>query len=280
MKNINILPNHLHSIFIGLMLGDGHINKSSPTSNSRFEMSFGKDRELFANWVGNLFKDYSNIPANAAEGATAPGDAATVHNESMTGSQVIKKVLVKNKNTNYYNFRFKTKSLPIFNYYHDIFYVTNNVTPGVWKCKKIIPHNIFDFMDPAVLAYLIMTDGNFDKLRNRVRIYTNGYSKVEVERLAEAIHLKLNIYVGVLLDRKDQWILTIGAKQLKLLREIVMPHFDPSMLYRIGWIHKQPVNYSFYFILYPYPCWIHKQPPCGRGPARDATLLILKIHTV
>jgi hypothetical protein len=31
------------------MLGDGHIYKSSPTSNSRFEMSFGKDRISFAN---------------------------------------------------------------------------------------------------------------------------------------------------------------------------------------------------------------------------------------
>ena len=39
-------------------------------------------------------------------------------------------------------------------------------------------------MDPTVLAYLIMTDGNFDKSRNRVRIYTNSYSKVEVTKLA------------------------------------------------------------------------------------------------
>ena len=67
-------------------------------------------------------------------------------------------------------------------------------------------------MNSTVLAYLIMTDGNFDKSRKRIRIYTNSYSKVEVERLAEVINLKLKIYVGVLHDRKDQWILTIGAK--------------------------------------------------------------------
>jgi hypothetical protein len=35
-------------------------------------------------------------------------------------------------------------------------------------------------------------------------------------------------------DRKDQWIITIGAKQLDLLRKIVLPHFHSSMLYRIG----------------------------------------------
>ena len=59
-RNVNILPDNLHYILIGLMLGDGYIYKTSPTSNSRFEMSFGKDRELFANWISNLFKDYSN----------------------------------------------------------------------------------------------------------------------------------------------------------------------------------------------------------------------------
>jgi hypothetical protein len=189
------------------MLGDGHLYKTSPTSNSRFEISFGKDRILFANWIGDLFKEYSNTGIKFIP----------VKGSSFLSLKV--------------NFRFKTKTLPIFNYYHKIFYEANNET---WKYKKIIPHNILDIMDSTVLAYLIMTDGNFDKSRNRVRIYTNSYSKAEVKRLALAIKTNLNISVGVLHDRKDQWILTIGAKQFKLLREIVSPHFEPSMLYRIG----------------------------------------------
>jgi LAGLIDADG DNA endonuclease family len=205
--NTNFLPENLHSILIGLMLGDGHLYKSSPTSNSRFEISFGKDRMLFANRIGKLFNEYSN-----------------------TGIRVIPV-----KGTSFFslkvNFRFKTKTLPIFNSYHNIFYEANNES---WKYTKIVPHNILDLMDSTVLAYLIMTDGNFDKARNRVRIYTNSYSKADVERLALAINTNLNIYVGVLHDRKNQWILTIGAKQLILLREIVSPHFEPSMLYRIG----------------------------------------------
>ena len=89
-------------------------------------------------------------------------------------------------------------------------------------------------MNPIVLAYLIMSDGNFDKSRNRIRIYTNSFTKQEVEILAESIKNKLGIYVGVLHDRKDQWIITIGAKQLELLRKLVLPYFEKSMLYRIG----------------------------------------------
>ena len=216
-----MLPSNLHSVFVGIMLGDGHLYKTSPTSNTRFEMSFGKDRELFANWIGSLFKNYSNT------------EIKKIQVKSQTDSQSLS-----------YNFRFKTKSLSVFNYYHNLFYIVKSeaqlaiITKDKERCgikyKKIVPHNIVDLMDPAVLAYMIMTDGNFDKLRNRVRIYTNSFTKVEVEKLAEAINLKLGIYAGVLHDRKDQWILTIGAKQLNLLRETVKPHFEPSMLYRIG----------------------------------------------
>lgn len=89
-------------------------------------------------------------------------------------------------------------------------------------------------MDPIVLSYLIMSDGNFDAGRNRVRIYTNSFTKTEVEILASAINDRIGIYTGVLHDRKDQYILTIGARQLSLLREKCQTHFEQSMLYRIG----------------------------------------------
>ena len=104
------------------------------------------------------------------------------------------------------------------------------------KYVKIIPKNIDDssLMNSIVLAYLIMTDGNFDKGRNRVRIYTNSYTKEEVERLALAINNNLGIYTGVLHDRNNKWILTIGAKYLNILRDNTSKHFHKSMLYRIG----------------------------------------------
>nr|YP_010714100.1 LAGLIDADG homing endonuclease [Fuscoporia gilva]WDD39663.1 LAGLIDADG homing endonuclease [Fuscoporia gilva] len=190
---------------IGIMLGDGFIYRSSTTSNSRFEMSFGSNYKQFAEYIGELFKDFLNTP--------------------------VKTILIKGKNKNYINYRLKTISLPVFNQYFEMFYIYN-----IEKNKnvKIIPKNISNLLNPVVLAYLIMTDGNFDKTRNRVRIYTNSYIKEDVERLAQAIRTKLGINAKVLHDRKDQWIITIGSKQLSLLREIVSPHFESSLLYRIG----------------------------------------------
>lgn len=204
-KNISMLPLQLHSILIGIMLSDGSLYKSSINANVRFEMSFGVKYKELAFHIGELFKEYMSNPVKSLE--------------------------IKGVKKTYTNYRLKTKTLTIFNSYHNMFYKLN---PETNKYTKIIPTNINDLMDPIVLAYLIQGDGNFDKSRNRVRIYTNSYQKSEVENLAKAINIKLNIYTATLLDRKDQWILTIGAKNLELLRKIVIPHFHPSMLYRVG----------------------------------------------
>lgn len=201
MKDNNtktILSQELNSILIGIMLSDGGLYRSSPTANVRFEMSFGEKYESLAFHIGELFKDYMSNP--------------------------IKSIEIKGKNRVYINYRLKTKTLPVFNSYYDMFYKFNPLTN---KYVKIVPENIIDLMDPIVLAYLIQGDGNFDQSRNRVRIYTNSYKKQEVENLALAINTKLNIYTALLLDRKDQWILTIGAKNLELLRKIVISHFHP-----------------------------------------------------
>ncbi|KAF8799284.1 hypothetical protein BYT27DRAFT_7201945 [Phlegmacium glaucopus] len=143
----------------------------------------------------------------------------------------VKSLEVKGLNKNYTNYRLKTRSLPIFVPYFNMFYIFNK---DLNKHVKIIPQNIIELLDPVVLAFLIQTDGNFDKGRNRVRIYTNSYQKEDVQNLAIAINNKMGFYTGVLHDRQNQWILTIGAKQLNLLRETVSTHFYSSMLYRIG----------------------------------------------
>lgn len=201
MNNINIrnlksLPENLHFVLIGIMMGDGSIYKSLQTSNSRFEISFGSSYKQFAESIGDMFKDFMNTP--------------------------VKSIIVKGKSKTYINYRLKTSSLPVFNHYFDMFYKFDTEKD---KFVKIIPHNIFDLLNPIVLAYLIMSDGNFDKGKNRVRIYTSSYIKQDVENLARAINDKLGIYAGVLHDRKNQWIITIGIKQFDLLRKLVTPHF-------------------------------------------------------
>jgi hypothetical protein len=174
-NNINSLPEVLNSILIGIMLGDGGMYRSSPTANTRLEMSFGEKYKEFADSLGNIFKDYMSNP--------------------------VKSIEIKGKEKIYINYRIKTKFLSIFNKYYEMFY---KIDPHTQRFVKIVPENISNLMNPIVLAYLIMTDGNFDKSRNRVRIYTNSFRKDEVQILASAINNNLSIYTGVLHDRKDQ----------------------------------------------------------------------------
>jgi hypothetical protein len=167
------LPIILQSVFIGIMLGDGSLYRSSPTSNVRFEMSFGQKYEAFALHLGELFKDYMLNPVKSLE--------------------------VKGLNKKYTNYRLKTRSLPIFVPYFNMFYIFNQ---DLNKHVKIIPQNIIELLDPVVLAYLIQTDGNFDKGRNRVRIYTNSYQKEDVKNLAIAINKKWAFIQGFYMIEK------------------------------------------------------------------------------
>jgi hypothetical protein len=208
MVNPNKFPETLHSILIGIMLGDGFLYRSSPTANTRFEMSFGTNYKMYAESIELLFKEYIKTSLKAVE--------------------------IKGKEKKYINYRLKTRSLPVFNQYHDLFYEFKMLESGIYKRVKVVPANISKLMNPIVLAYMIQSEFSNTRGESRVRIYTNSFTKAEVELLAEAIKTNLNIVTGVAHDRNDQWILTIGAKQMDLLRKLVSPYFHPSMLYRIG----------------------------------------------
>lgn len=95
------------------MLGDGSLYKSSPTSNSRFEMSFGSEYNKFAESIYLLFKEFIKTP--------------------------VKSIQIKGKDKIYTNLRLKTISLPVFNYYFNLFYEFNNEKG---KFVKIVPENI------------------------------------------------------------------------------------------------------------------------------------------
>ncbi|CAL1705857.1 unnamed protein product [Somion occarium] len=205
------LPKYLNDALIGIMLGDGYLYRSSLTSNTRLECSLKEANLAYALYIYALFIHYIGSKPNILNTASSSGDKT------------------------YGSIRLKTLSLPVFNYYHDLFYFRDS---NKQKWIKKVPENINDLMSPVVLAFLLMGDGNYDINRKRIRIFTNSFTHSETILLAEAIKYKLNINASVLYDRKDQYIITIGAKQISLLQELVLEHFHPSMFYRIGLPNK------------------------------------------
>lgn len=112
------------------------------------------------------------------------------------------------------------------------------------KHIKKLPLNIKNLITPIVFAHLIKGDGNFKSDANIIRIYTNSFTKQEVELLSEAIILKLGIKTEVVLDRNIQYIIIIKKNQLEATRSIVQKYMHISMLYRIG-INKPINNIAF-----------------------------------
>lgn len=202
------LPSSLHQALIGQLLSDGFASKSSPTSNTRIEWSFGSNYKTYGTFIATLFDPYCNIG--------------------------LRDVLVRWKGNIYTNYRLKTATLPVFNMYHQLFYKLNDAGRYV----KIVPQEIISLMTPIVLAHLMMGDGNFDPTRSQIRIFCNSFTKSDVELLAAAIS-QLGLKTIVKWDRPGnnkagQWMVTIPSTEFEALRTMVVPHTCPSMLYRLG----------------------------------------------
>lgn len=209
---ITQIPIELLPVLFGIVISDGYIALAHLQSTTgALRISFGRDRLRYALFIGNLLSAYSNLP-------------------------LIKTISVVGKFGIFNNYRFGTRNYGSFRYIHSIFYKYSEVK-GKWV--KIIPLNIESLLTAVLLAFLIMGDGNYDKQRPRVRIYTNPFTFEEVTLLANAIINKFNIKASVLLDRRkegynDQYIITIGKLELPKLQALVAPHMHGSMLYRIG----------------------------------------------
>ena len=141
----------LNEIMIGLLLGDGHIQKRSINGNSSFiygQSSLRLHHLNYFNHVFELFKPYLSKDFNPKK-------------RSFTD---------KRSNKKYSSVQFATLSLPCFNYYKDLFYNSNYL--------KIVPSNIQNLLSPRGLAYWIMDDGS---LQNKgLHLNTYGFKEKDV----------------------------------------------------------------------------------------------------
>jgi len=120
------MPQDIKDILVGILLGDAHIRRRSPTCNSNliFAQTAVKHKEYFY-YVYGFFKPF------------CIKDYSPLLNMNL------------NKKTNkvYSSLSFSTMQLPCFNIYHEMFYISK---------IKIVPHNIYDLLTPKGLAFWIM----------------------------------------------------------------------------------------------------------------------------
>jgi len=102
------------------------------------------------------------------------------------------------------------------------------------KRIKIVPLNIQTYLTPVALAFLVMSDGCFHKQKHIIKIYTNSFTKAEVQLLSTAVFNNFGINMTVTLERKDEYIIYVKKSELTRFQEIVKSHMIPSLMYRIG----------------------------------------------
>lgn len=205
-------------VITGNILGDGNIsyfnitrNKGIPKGNCRYAITVKKDRYEYINW---LYKDiYGKYSISNVKPYSRVLDSSD-------------KVIVQ--------YRFSTKSLPVFTELHNIWYKYNTITN---KFVKIVPLNIIEIFTEISLAYWIMDDGYFDKYgrAQTIILCTENFTKQECELLQKVLlNININTTLKVRNKRLNTYRIRISKLSMPLVRKLVKPYFHNYFTYKLG----------------------------------------------
>jgi hypothetical protein len=197
----------LSEIIIGLLLGDGHIQKRYIKSNSRFiygQSSLRKHHLNYFNHVLELFKPFLSEDFKLKE----------------------RSFLNKITSVRYSSLYFATLTFPCFNYYKSLFYNSENI--------KIVPSKIQNLLTPIGLAYWIMDDGS---IQNKgLHLNTYGFTHEEILILKQTLEnmfgnksLKCSIHKHNKGEKIYVW-----EESMELLRSNISQYMHKDMLYKIN----------------------------------------------
>jgi hypothetical protein len=152
-----------------------------------------------------------------------------LYQEFVTTPPAVSSITDKNTGKIRYNLSFATLALPCFNELYEAFYLEG---------KKIIPNNIADLLSEVSLAYWIKDDGSFTG--SGLKLHTNAFSLEELNLLIKALDKNFSIKASVNVSNreKSQFSLYISKNQMSLVKDLVIKHMHPDMLYKLN-IDKQ-----------------------------------------
>jgi hypothetical protein len=135
----------------------------------------------------------------------------------------IKHIKAPGRGKGYY-LSFETFTYTSFNFIREAFYIKN---------KKVVPHNIGDYLTPLALAVWLMNDGSIYKNKG-IKFTANSFRLREVKILSNVLSKNYNLKTSIV-DRgvKDEYNIYIPKSSLETLRGIVKPYIHKSMLNKI-----------------------------------------------
>lgn len=195
------LPDEIKEVLIGILLGDAHINRRSPTFNSR--LIYGQTTK---------YKEYFDLVYNIFKPLCANGH-----------KPYFNQAVDKRNNEIYYSFHFATMQLPCFNLYREIFYNLN---------KKLIPINIYELLTPRALAFWAMDDGS--RHGDGLHISAYAFSEKDIDKLMYTLQDKFGLKCSIHYNRDNKPRIYIFKESMNNLSYLVSEYFIKEMLYKLG----------------------------------------------
>jgi len=122
----------------------------------------------------------------------------------------------------FFGVEFFTRALPCFTALHALFYIN-----GV----KIVPEEIFHLLDDVALAHWIMNDGY--KAASGLALCTDSFTVPDVVRLMNVLMVKFGLDCTLFMKGGKYPRIFIRTSSMPRLRALVLPHMDPSMIYKL-----------------------------------------------
>ena len=191
------LPSYHLSVLVGIILGDGHINKyshTSPSARIMFSQSFKNFPYLWFVWT-ILSPLCSLVPY--------------VQFKIKNGRSFMTVII-------------QTRAYKVLNDLYNIF-VINGI--------KIVPFNIYDLLNDIALAHWIMCDGS--RQRRGLVLCTDNFSNYDVARLMNVLLIKYDIKSRMHFNNKMPRIYIPGS-EINKVKTLVMPHMCTFSLYKLG----------------------------------------------
>ena len=132
----------------------------------------------------------------------------------------------------HYSQYFHTRSFEEFGMLHGEFYQ---------KETKVLPNDIFQLMNPRMLAVWFMDDGS--NTRKSFTLSTHCFSLEEQQRIVQLFQQNFNIHAGIMKDR-TKYKVSISRPEYERFTRIIEPFVIPSMTYKIDNPRNDSISFN------------------------------------
>ena len=182
-------------ILVGLLLGDGHLEKRG--NCARLKVEHGCSQKMYTQWLATEFSNW-----------------------------IQQGICCKQRGGEPASWWFNTCSHKAFLPYASLFYEEK---------RKVVPDTIKTMLSPRALAVWFMDDGSRKSRRHKTYIiHTLGFSKQDLQNVQSALVNEFGVETTLHKQRNTQWRIYIPSRSASRFKKIVEPYVIPSLRYKLG----------------------------------------------